>query len=923
VKRAFFLSLAIIIACCATAQDNDNEHFTRQYNKLYKNYIKEPENVANMLAMANFYADTANPMHDFPSAMKYICNAEERFVVILEDRDKYREVSKLIKHKINLQLLRQTKYDIILKARHFLDTEENIDQSVLDSYAEAFRNDQSTMRLVDYRRMESRYQQANATGSLKSYKDFIDNYAATSEGEEALKAIGLVAEKTVANANTEQEVDSLLDGYLDIESVRNAAWQRKSTIAYNALTANPSNEAYRQFLAKYPGSNEYSLVLEKMEQQTAEQFYRLSTPRQYADFALNNPDNPLAEQAIDELKRLITEQRNMEALRIYLDEFPLDVNYNDIYLTYYKWHTEEGNLAPLTKFAAENPDFPFQAALNNAIDAASRYDSIDISMPFVEKEFAQWASRIYHLTGKAQSYVALQRTLQHLIAAKNWKKAQERIDYFALSFEDNCVEQVAELRSILDRPVNNKLTLTPIVRPAYDMLHPVMHPDGQHLYFNRANPDGSLSIQSAQWTPTKKGGIWKGTGNITFSNCENRNLHIFSFYDNGDKMLLGKGGNIMVAERKPEGWEIIEVLPDPVNSQHNDFDAYMLPDGSGILFASDRPGGQNLQPSHSYFHGDTALASDIYFCPRTAKGWGKPINLGINVNSPYMECSPILSDDQKTLYFITDGRGGLGHGDIYYTSRDNTDDWLHWATPTNYGKEVNSGYDEQTITLGADRKTLTLGSNSHGRYGAYTIPAMHTIDEHLRTVTINANEVGFDIDIVDAASQKAIATHQPVQRQSQWQTTLFTDQRYILFAHCNGLLIPAIEFTPSATNTLTPRAYEESELNSMAASGQQLPLPGIAFENNSDKLKKNSSIEIDHLAQFLTSYNYLNIEIILNVSGYNDTQCYNLSLQRGRQIKQQLTDRAIDPDRITVSPYGNSNTKQDNTAPPVAVRISY
>ena len=907
----------------AQETSDDEAQFSKQYNKIYKNYVKEPDNVANMLAMAEFYADTANPMRNYATAMKYIVNAEERFITILEDRDKYREVSRLLKHKINLQLLRQTKYSIILKARNYIDTEETLDEATLDNYSEAFRNDQSTMRLIDYRRLQSRYRQACNEGTLAAYKKFINTYAATSEGEEALKAIAIVAEQTVASAATEDEVDALLDGYLDIETVQTAAQRRKSAIAYAALNANPSPQAYRDFIAKYPGSNEYSLVLEKMENQLHDRFNQLSTPRQYADFALDNPDNPLAERAIDELKRLITEQRNMEALHIYLDEFPLDVNYNDIYLTYYNWHTEEGNLAPLTLFRANNPDFPFNMALQNAIDAATRYDSIDISMPFVEKEFSQWASRIYHLTGKRQSYVGLLRTMQHLIAARNWKKAQERIDFFALSFEDNCVDQVAELRSILEQPDRAKLTYTPIVRPAYDMVHPTMHPSGKQLFYNRHNADGTTSIQSAQLTPAKKSAIWKGTGNIAFTNTENRNLRIFSFFENGEKMLLGKGGNILVAEHRQEGWEIIEALPEPINSRYDDFDAFMLPDGSGILFASDRPGGQNLQPSHAYFHGDTASASDIYFCPRTAKGWGKAINLGIGVNSPYMECSPVLSDDLKTIYFITDGRGGLGYGDLYYATRDNTDDWQHWKRATNYGKEVNTGHNESSVTLGADHATLTVCSNSHGRYGAYTTPAMHTIDDKMRTVSINANTVGFSIDIVDAASQKTITNHQSIARQSQWQTTLYADNQYLLYAQCDGLLIPAQPFVPASQSSLSPRIYDETELNDIARRGQSIAMPGILFENKQERLKSSSMIEITHLGQFLASHPYLYIEIIINVAGSDDTACYNLSQSRGQQLKTLLADRGIEPDRITVSPYGNSLAKQDSSVPPVSVRINF
>ena len=918
-RKSIILLAALALSIAAKAQ-GDVSQYSHQYEKLYKAYVKEPENVANNYALAAFYADTANPMRNYATAMKYICTAEEQFVTILEDRDKYKEVKRLLKKNINIQLLRETKLSIRIKAREFLDKEETISDETLDSYADAFKNDQGALRMVEYRRMGNRYQQVCATNTLEAYKSFIASYPSTAESEEAERKMAQLAENVVAGAQRETEVDSLLDGYLDIETVKAAAQRKKSALAYAALIENPSPQAYRAFLAKYPGSNEYSLVLDKMDAQLQNDFNRLSTPRQYADFIHNNPDNPLAEDALTKLKHLINDEHNMQALRIYLDEFPLDVNYNDIYLTYYKWHTEEGNKAPLEQFAAHNPDFPFKSALDDALVAAEKYDSINIMMPFVEKEFKQWTSIIYHLTGKKESFVALQRTLQHFVAAKNWQKANERISFFDLSFEDNCVDEVAELRSIIDRPVNNKLTYTPIVRPAYDMMHSVIHPDGKQMFYNR-EVDGSVCIQSAVETATKKSTIWKGTGNVPFTNIENHDIEVYNLFDNGSKMLLGKGGDIMIAEFGVNGWTVTETLPAPVNSDYNDFDAYMLADGSGILFASDRPGGHNLQPSRSYFHGDTALASDIYFCARTDNGWGEAVNLGINVNSQYMECSPVVSDDLKTLYFITDGRGGLGFGDIYYTTRDNTDDWEHWSKPTNYGKEVNSGFNELSITPTGDRKSLTVCSNNHGRYGCYTVPAMHTIDDRMKTVTVKSEEVGFVIDIIDIETQNSVCSEQSIARGEQWQTSLYSNKQYLLLARCDGLFIPAILFSPAQSKTIVPKAYDShDEMFTMSYGDQKIDLPGIAFEDKKAVLKRSANKEIEHLADFLTSYPYINIELIIHVAGDNDAFCFNLSNSRGQEIKKMLINSGIDADRITVSGYGNSKTKTGEASTSVALK---
>ncbi|MBQ7062518.1 MAG: hypothetical protein IJM88_04435 [Bacteroidales bacterium] len=916
--------LAAALLCCAhhaAAQQDPvvTAEYAQQYNKLYKEYTKNPDNVVNLLALAEFYYDSLNPMQDYATAMSHISAAEQQFVAIFEDRDRYREQSRLIKKHVTYQLIRQRKHEIVSHARELLRREEPLTDAVLDRYGEAFAKDAITMRLVESKRLQNRYEQAREQHTLAAFRAFIDTYPSTSESEDAGREMGGIAAEMVADARSEAEVDARLEGYLDIDPVRLAAQNKKSSLAYARLEANPTPEAYRSFLAQYPGSNEYSLVLSRMDDLLKHDFSSLQTPREYADFALENPDNPLAEKAMERLKALIVEERDMEALQIYMEEFPLDVNYNDIYLQYYQWHTEEGNRAPIARFAAEHPDFPYKMAVSDALKEAARFDSIDINTPYQEKDFSKWASKIYHLTGKGESFVALQRMLQPLIARKDWKKAAARIDHFALSFEDYCVAEVTELKALLAAPADKRLVLSTVVRPAYDMMHPVMHPDGKHLYYCR-EVDGAMAMQMAERSAGKKGALWRSMGNAVFTNADAHGLTPYSFYDGGNKMLLGAAGDILVAEWGADGWTVTDTLPAPINSPYRDFDAYMLPDGSGLLLASDRPGGQNLQPSGSFFHGDTAVASDLYYVPMTLNGWGKVINLGRNVNSAFMECSPLISDDLKTLYFITDGRGGLGYGDLYYTTRDNVDDWKHWATPTNYGKEANSCMREACVTYGADRRTLVLNSNNGGRYGCYGIVAIHTANSELQGVTIASPERDLFVDIVDAGSQQRINTHQFVDMNEPWQSSFYSDKQYCLYAQSDDVFVPSLLFG-TADGTVTPRAYGAVELAAMGAIGQTLPLPGIFFVKDGAELAACSDIELEHLATFLKAQPDMALELLMHVDGEDDEDCYELSEQRAQAIETALTAKGIDGDRILMSPYGNSETKHQRASDGLSVRF--
>lgn len=97
---------------------------------------------------------------------------------------------------------------------------------------------------------------------------------------------------------------------------------------------------------------------------------------------------------------------------------------------------------------------------------------------------------------------------------------------------------------------------------------------------------------------------------------------------------------------------------------------------------------------------------DLWFSVRDENGLlGYPVNLGPDVNTEYGEYSPVLAADNKTLYFVSNGRTGIGGTDIYMCKRMKDDSWAHWSAPVNLGKYINTPYDEHDFSITADGKT--------------------------------------------------------------------------------------------------------------------------------------------------------------------------------------------------------------------------
>jgi Tol biopolymer transport system component len=92
--------------------------------------------------------------------------------------------------------------------------------------------------------------------------------------------------------------------------------------------------------------------------------------------------------------------------------------------------------------------------------------------------------------------------------------------------------------------------------------------------------------------------------------------------------------------------------------------------------------------------------------------WAEPVNLGPTINTLKPDVAPSISPDGCTLYYASNGKGGLGGFDIWVTTRESTDD--DWDEPVNLGPMVNSGDHESCPCISADELTLYFTSDMRG-----------------------------------------------------------------------------------------------------------------------------------------------------------------------------------------------------------------
>jgi outer membrane protein OmpA-like peptidoglycan-associated protein len=164
------------------------------------------------------------------------------------------------------------------------------------------------------------------------------------------------------------------------------------------------------------------------------------------------------------------------------------------------------------------------------------------------------------------------------------------------------------------------------------------------------------------------------------------------------KPVRDKSGTVQLkiysAEREKGVWTKIEELPfnsDDYSTAH----PCVSYDGQWLYFASNRPGG---------FGG-----TDIYRVKRENGAWGKPENLGPEVNTEGDEMFPFAHSD-GSLFFSSDGHAGLGGLDVFQTRQTASG----WTTPENVGKPVNTPKDDFAMFYDYNTNVGYFSSNRGG-----------------------------------------------------------------------------------------------------------------------------------------------------------------------------------------------------------------
>ncbi|MFC2156057.1 hypothetical protein ACFLRB_06180 [Acidobacteriota bacterium] len=148
------------------------------------------------------------------------------------------------------------------------------------------------------------------------------------------------------------------------------------------------------------------------------------------------------------------------------------------------------------------------------------------------------------------------------------------------------------------------------------------------------------------WTEPKHIGLEINTMHHESYPCiaKNNNLYFFS------RRPGGFGDSDLYMSKLIKGkYQIPVNLGPQINTVYHEWDTYIAPDESYMIYCSTMPGGM----------GD----DDLYITYKTRKGsWSKPVHMGNEINTERSENRPYISPDSKYLFYASTIRGNR---DIY------------------------------------------------------------------------------------------------------------------------------------------------------------------------------------------------------------------------------------------------------------------
>lgn len=225
--------------------------------------------------------------------------------------------------------------------------------------------------------------------------------------------------------------------------------------------------------------------------------------------------------------------------------------------------------------------------------------------------------------------------------------------------------------------------------------NPLISADGKSFAY-----EVSLKFYDAVMFSKLVNGKWSTPVNITPELQSDGDFFISCLSADGRLLFLSKDDNvnsdIYVSSYQGGNWSKAIKLNKNINTKSWESHGFISEDGNELIFASDRPGG---------FGG-----LDLYIAHKINGDWGAAINLGPEINSQFNEDRPFLINNNKTIYFGSQGHDNIGGYDLFRSDLQTNG---LWSKPENLGYPLNTPDDDIFF--------MPVGNGKSGYYSRFNV----------------------------------------------------------------------------------------------------------------------------------------------------------------------------------------------------------
>jgi outer membrane protein OmpA-like peptidoglycan-associated protein len=412
------------------------------------------------------------------------------------------------------------------------------------------------------------------------------------------------------------------------------------------------------------------------------------------------------------------------------------------------------------------------------------------------------------------------------------------------------------------------------------------------IYKADYNADGTITNAV---TVTELNSKWHD-GPVTVSNDGNTMYFASESYKEKefekDKKANAKFSQVYLFKATKDGDKWGNITPLPFNGKdHSSSNPSLSRDGKTLYFSSNMTGSLG--------------GVDIWKVAVNADGsFGTPENLGSKVNTEGNDTFPFIADDNKTLFFASSGKQGLGGLDVYQI------DLSKGTEASNLGKPVNSEKDDFAFSFNGTKNVGFLSSNRNGNDDIFAVSPICGVD--ITTVVTDAKTgavlANAKVTIIDD-KRNTIATEMS-NSNGEVKYRVECDKAYVVQASKDGYEGNTFAVAKSkGPETKVNAALQPIEV---IVTEKEIILKDVFFEFNKSNITQEGAFELDKLVQVMKN----NDKIVILVKSHTDNRGsdkYNLALsdRRAKSTVQYVVSKGIAANRISGKGMGELEPKVD------------